>query len=208
MAFIDYYNILQVPPFASTEAIKKAYRRLALQFHPDVSSAPDTAEKFALIKEAYDLLSNAKTRKAYHAQHFHNYAQTQPIVTAESIQQQCLQLANAVKHQNQYSIDFDLLNRQIGYCLQPLHLQILQQPTNDAATVQSCISLLLQCSQVLPFKYIEKIHKLLLQIADAPTIININSATKHQKTQYYIAKYRFVFAVVLAILFCWLFYVL
>ncbi|HQY99273.1 MAG TPA: DnaJ domain-containing protein, partial [Propionicimonas sp.] len=52
----DYYEVLGVPRDATNEQIKKAYRRLAMKYHPDVADAPDAAEKFKEIGEAYEVL--------------------------------------------------------------------------------------------------------------------------------------------------------
>ena len=61
----DYYDVLGVSRDASQEEIKKAYRKLARQYHPDVNKSPDAEEKFKEIKEAYDVLSNPETRSRY-----------------------------------------------------------------------------------------------------------------------------------------------
>jgi len=64
----DYYEILGVPRDASQEEIKKAFRRLARQYHPDVAKDKKAAEeKFKEINEAYEVLSNPETRKKYDA---------------------------------------------------------------------------------------------------------------------------------------------
>lgn len=65
-AFIDYYQTLGVPKDADEKTIKKAYRKLARQFHPDVN--PDNAEaerKFKQINEAFQVLGDAEKRAKY-----------------------------------------------------------------------------------------------------------------------------------------------
>src|SRR5437868_13706816 len=62
----DYYEILGVPKNASEDEIKKAYRKLAMKFHPDRNEGDKSAEgKFKEAKEAYEMLSSAEKRAAY-----------------------------------------------------------------------------------------------------------------------------------------------
>lgn len=63
----DYYEILGVPRNASTEEIKKAYRKLAMKYHPDRHGGRDkeAEEKFKEINEAYDILSDEQKRATY-----------------------------------------------------------------------------------------------------------------------------------------------
>ena len=63
----NYYNILEIPNSATPEEIRKAYRKLALKWHPDKNpSHHDLAsEKFKQISEAYEILSDIKKKKDY-----------------------------------------------------------------------------------------------------------------------------------------------
>jgi molecular chaperone DnaJ len=61
----DYYEVLGVPRSAPPEEIKDAYRKLALQYHPDRNKAPDAEEKFKEISEAYAVLSDEEKRRQY-----------------------------------------------------------------------------------------------------------------------------------------------
>jgi curved DNA-binding protein len=61
----DYYQILGVPRGADTSDIKKAYRKLARKYHPDVNSASGAEEKFKEVNEAYEVLKDDDKRKAY-----------------------------------------------------------------------------------------------------------------------------------------------
>ena len=61
----SYYEILNVEKTADQETIKKAYRKLALKYHPDRNSDPDAQEKFQKIAQAYETLSDENKRKRY-----------------------------------------------------------------------------------------------------------------------------------------------
>lgn len=64
--FKDYYEVLGVPRDATDDAIKKAFRKLARQYHPDVAKDKKAAEeKFKEINEAYDVLSDPQKRRRY-----------------------------------------------------------------------------------------------------------------------------------------------
>ena len=61
----DYYKILGINKSASDDDIKKAYRKLALKYHPDKNKAPGAEERFKEVAEAYEVLSDKKKRDIY-----------------------------------------------------------------------------------------------------------------------------------------------
>lgn len=61
----DYYKILGVQRGAGDDELKKAYRKMALKYHPDKNKSPGAEEKFKEIAEAYDVLSDEKKRQIY-----------------------------------------------------------------------------------------------------------------------------------------------
>ena len=65
MKYKDYYKILGVARDASADDIKKAYRKLARKYHPDVSKEKNAEESFKEVSEAYETLRDAEKRAAY-----------------------------------------------------------------------------------------------------------------------------------------------
>ena len=71
-----YHEILGVSETANRQEIKLAYRKLAKKFHPDISKDPDAHEKFILVNEAYEFLTNLKLKEIRTSQ---NKSQTPPV---------------------------------------------------------------------------------------------------------------------------------
>ena len=61
----DYYSVLNIPRTSTEEEIRKAYRKLALKFHPDKNKNAGAEEKFKEVAEAYEVLSDPEKRKIY-----------------------------------------------------------------------------------------------------------------------------------------------
>jgi curved DNA-binding protein len=65
MQFKDYYEVMGVPRGATQDEIKRAYRKLARKFHPDVSKEKNAEERFKELQEAYEVLKDTEKRAAY-----------------------------------------------------------------------------------------------------------------------------------------------
>src|SRR6202050_4598825 len=65
MQYRDYYEVLGVARGADADAVKRAYRKLARKYHPDVSKEKNAENKFKEVQEAYEVLKDPEKRAAY-----------------------------------------------------------------------------------------------------------------------------------------------
>lgn len=80
---VDHYAVLGVPSDSNEEEIRRAYKRLALRYHPDKNSDADAEEKFKQIAQAYEVLIDPEKRTLYDQQgeNFLSKTYTIPILT-------------------------------------------------------------------------------------------------------------------------------
>jgi curved DNA-binding protein CbpA len=82
--FRDYYKILNLSRTATKEEIKKAYRKLALEWHPDKNKSAEAHSKFIEINEAYLLLYDNDARTKYNQEYDEYYLKSEPFKTTET----------------------------------------------------------------------------------------------------------------------------
>ncbi|HMW17160.1 MAG TPA: DnaJ domain-containing protein [Accumulibacter sp.] len=86
----DFYAELGIASDATIDQIKQAYRRKALQFHPDRNTEADAADKFRAVQEAYETLGDGQRRQDYDDNRRRNLLD-QPLQTAREIWQHYLE---------------------------------------------------------------------------------------------------------------------
>ena len=107
----DYYKILDIPEFSTSEEIKSAYRKLARKWHPDVAgNSPDVIAKFKEINEAYEILSD-RVRKADYdtARRFYSYAKNNSFErkTTSETNNNYKQTKNSTKYSSKTSFGWE-----------------------------------------------------------------------------------------------------
>lgn len=208
----DYYKILELPTSASLQEIKRAFRRLAQQYHPDKNNNSSmAAAHFREIQEAYKVLSNPKKREAYHYQRWYVRSTGKPFASAPltpaRILQECRLLQQYVASMNMFHVRFDAVSLHIRELLTENAIGILHEH-NDKAVNHEIIQSVLKAAQPLPQKFFMPIADLLLQLAgdDATAQAGIEQALLHKKQRHAWDKYKWVLMLVITALMCWLMY--
>jgi DnaJ-class molecular chaperone len=118
MELKDYYSTLELPPSASADDVKRAYRRLAQVYHPDkTGNDPYARARFGAIKEAYEILSNPQQKEQYLQERWyaHSQGRTEPLapLTPESFLQRLLQRERHIYQIDLYRSDFASIVEQL-----------------------------------------------------------------------------------------------
>lgn len=149
----NHYQVLDIPVNASLTDIKKAYRKLALVFHPDKHPDPVISiPKFNEIKEAYHVLVDPTSRRDYDREfHFQKYQSKQVILASEAdeVLQLSKELWAKLKKQDPFRIDQDLVYFQLTELLSSHNIRLLNNKGN-AQLDQEIIQYLMDCSTALP----------------------------------------------------------
>jgi hypothetical protein len=208
----DYYKILEVSQSATHADIKKSYRRLALQYHPDKNFGSELHEaKLKEIIEAYKVLSDAKQREEYNRSR-NQYSQSEkkkaePQVTPQTILTQTIDFRRKIA-----TLDPDRTNKlalfqQIQHILGRHNIAILQR-NNDPKLNKRIIEEIMFCSRFLPFAHVERICFQLTAIAGTDNAMyrKIYNFSKEVRRQTVWNKYKVIAAILLALILCFAIY--
>ena len=156
----DYYKTLAIEPSATLPEIKKAYRKLAQQYHPDkTADNPHSAALFTEIKEAYEVLTNPGKKYNYLQQRWYNRAtgnnKTQELITPLNILKQVLKFEQYTAKLDEFRMDRESLFEYLDYLLSAVTVEKIVQ-FNEPDINQQIIYTLLK-----PIKFL-KVQKAIL----------------------------------------------
>ncbi|MDZ4071203.1 MAG: DnaJ domain-containing protein [Sediminibacterium sp.] len=208
MSYKDYYQILRVLPNATTAEIKKSYRLLAMEFHPDKNPNAHAAEQFAFIKEAYAILSDPRQRKKYDATRFSKtYSNIRIATTPEEVRDMSKELVGRVQLMNPDRINRDKLVLDMDAVLSVYHIQLLEKWKDEKQNIL-LVKDLLYCMQYVDRSDCLRLTKIMHAI-DGLSVEGqqqINQFLRSYQRNYYWEKYKILLALMMAILVCYLIY--
>ena len=172
----DYYTILELPPSASADEIKKAYRRLAHQYHPDKkNNDPYAAALFTDIKEAYEILSNPAKKDYYLQERW--YAQCtgkkikQETITPVTILKQMLELDKYVSKLDIHRMYHEGLFNHINTILSDENISTLNS-FNEPLINKEIIISALKISVALPNRFVNLLTDRLKKFTSNDELVN------------------------------------
>lgn len=192
MQLKDYYYILELPPTAAGDEIKKAYRRLAHQYHPDKkNNDPYAAARFSDIKEAYEILSNPLKKDYYLQQRW--YAQSigkkikQEAITPVTVLKQMLELSRYVSKLDVHRMDHEGLFNHITSILSDENIYMVNS-FNDPAINKEIILTALKSGNALSYRFAIALTERLKKLAKTDESLNKNFAQfilRHKQTNHW-----------------------
>ena len=149
----DYYKILEIEPTANQTEIKAAYRRLAIQFHPDKNPGDKYAlAQFYLIKEAYETLSNSTLKNDYLNQRWLNKVYDRkfhsPTNDPEKILFKFIETTKKIQTFDRYRIDQTGIETELMNLLSTENIQLLND-FKDVTINRTIIDQAVQISDIL-----------------------------------------------------------
>jgi curved DNA-binding protein CbpA len=208
----DYYGILEIETSATTAEIKKAYRKLAQQYHPDKNNNnPYATARFAEIKEAYEVLTSPVKKDYYLQQRWYNQSigkkKKQDVITPVSILQQALEMERYVANLDVFRMDKQGLKEYILGLLPDDTIEKLKA-FNEPETTREIIATVIKAMHPLPKSYTEDIVIQLqkLSVADEASLQQIKFFVQKTEKRNLRDKLLLIFMIVTTALLCLIIY--
>ena len=209
----DHYRILGIEPSATLEEIKKAYRQLALKYHPDKTSHdPYATVQFTAIKEAYEVLTHPGKKQRYLQQRWYNQVagkkkSAEPL-TPFSALKQMMELERFVSRLDIHRMDKKGLDEYINYLLSNENIQ--QINSFDEPNINKEIAgYAVRIGRLLSYKQLTTLSvKLNLLVKDKEILDKMNKLLVRRKRGERWEKYKPLVLLLGVIIFCLLIYYL
>jgi molecular chaperone DnaJ len=205
----DYYQVLELEPAATPAEIKKAYRKLAQQYHPDKNNNdPHTTARFAEIKDAYETLINPVKKEFYLQQQWYSREKKQGIITPVSVLKKALELDKYVSKLDIHRMNKEGLYVYIEDLIRDKTIEKLNA-FNDREINKEITLAMLNCGRLLPIALATLLHERLMRINnDAATIEQIDRYREIHQKAHQRDKYRVWVILLIVILLCLLIYII
>jgi curved DNA-binding protein CbpA len=162
----DYYQVLGITPSASPAAVKQAFRRLVMRYHPDKNPSAAAAAVFREISEAYEVLGNAASRRSYDQQRWQETSATALIITdPQVLLLHGRELAKKVQQYDPLRIDRDKLYFELNHLLSAYHLQLLETQASPDLN-QAMLETLLDAASPLEYTSKQALEPVLSRLAE------------------------------------------
>lgn len=183
----DHYKTLELKPYATEQEVKKAYRRLALKYHPDTAGDDAMAEaKFREVQEAYTILGDALRRKKYDEERWlagmNRRIDEQEAITPMWILKEAIKMNNHMHNVDVYRMNHLALKDYILRLVDDDNITMLQE-CGDNSLTDSVIKMILEATKGLKYIYMQPVADRLRVIAGSDMYPAIDSALRSRKKQ-------------------------
>ena len=189
MQLKDYYSILEIRPNATSDEIKKAFRRLAHQYHPDKKNGdPYAKAHFAAIKEAYEVLSNPARKDHYLQQRWYAQSIGKKIkhdhITPFNVLKQVLEMDRYVSRLDMHRMDHRGLFDYIQNIFSDTTIDTLNS-FDEPGINNDIIMMTLRCSRILPYQMMVLLSDRLKKLKhNETTEKKIDQSVRHKRQVY------------------------
>lgn len=209
----DYYKTLNVPVNASPMDIKKAYRLLAMRFHPDKKTGDKYAEAFFKeVQEAYAVLSNPHTRRLYTQKRFYKIPgrrnENITSITPSQFLDECRRLEVHVQSLDFFRMDKEGLVVYINKLISPSTIRMLNE-FGERNINDDIIASLLKSARPLPVQHTRNITDRLLNInpKSNEASMQIIRFVKSKKQEAFWNRFKIPVLITVTLLICFIIYI-
>lgn len=199
----DYYRLLQVHPAATQQEIRKAYRKLAHQYHPDKAANTTAPEAFALLQKAYATLSHTESRKNYDLIYFSkriNQAAAADITDPRQLIQLIINLRNRIQTQDASMINGGAVHAELMLILAEQHLVLLNE--TNAFFKQQFLDEVQACLRALAYAQSADILQHLKQHCSADTMQQLGKMERELRLMHLWNYLKLPLAFIITIILC------